>query len=153
MNKHHNTFRALLFSLLSGLIFGLGLILADMANPAKVLAFLDMAGWWDPSLGLVMGGAIAVGALAFAIAKKRPHSYLGFAIQLPTSRIIDIRLILGSLTFGIGWGLVGICPAPAFVLIGSGSDKGLVFTLFMIIGMAIFELLENFKKSKRATGK
>jgi hypothetical protein len=153
MNKHHNTFRALLFSLLSGLIFGLGLILAGMANPAKVLAFLDLAGWWDPSLGLVMGGAIAVGALAFAIAKKRPHSYLGFAIQLPTSRIIDIRLILGSLTFGIGWGLVGICPAPAFVLIGSGSDKGLVFTLFMIIGMAIFELLENFKKSKRATGK
>lgn len=153
MYQHHNTFRALLFSLLSGLIFGLGLILAGMANPAKVLAFLDLAGWWDPSLGLVMGGAIAVGALAFAIAKKRPHSYLGFAIQLPTSRIIDIRLILGSLTFGIGWGLVGICPAPAFVLIGSGSDKGLVFTLFMIIGMAIFELLENFKKSKRATGK
>jgi hypothetical protein len=153
MHQHHNTFRALLFSLLSGLIFGLGLILAGMANPAKVLAFLDLAGWWDPSLGLVMGGAIAVGALAFAIAKKRPHSYLGFAIQLPTSRIIDIRLILGSLTFGIGWGLVGICPAPAFVLIGSGSDKGLVFTLFMIIGMAIFELLENFKKSKRATGK
>ena len=148
MNQHHNTFHALLFSLLSGLIFGIGLILAGMANPAKVLAFLDLAGWWDPSLGLVMGGAIAVGVIAFAIAKKRPHSYLGFAIQLPTSRIIDKRLVLGSLVFGIGWGLVGICPAPAFVLVGSGSDKGLIFTVFMMLGMVIFEVLENYLKPK-----
>ena len=151
MIKHHNTLHALLFSFLSGLIFGIGLILAGMANPAKVLAFLDLAGWWDPSLGLVMGGAIAVGVVAFAIAKKREHSYLGFAIQLPTSRIIDKRLVLGSLVFGMGWGLVGICPAPAFVLVGSGSDKGLIFTVFMMLGMVIFEVLENYRKPKNAT--
>lgn len=151
MIKHHNMLHALLFSFLSGLIFGIGLILAGMANPAKVLAFLDLAGWWDPSLGLVMGGAIAVGVVAFAIAKKREHSYLGFAIQLPTSRIIDKRLVLGSLVFGMGWGLVGICPAPAFVLVGSGSDKGLIFTVFMMLGMVIFEVLENYRKPKNAT--
>ena len=153
MHKSHNTFRALVFSLLSGLIFGLGLILAGMANPAKVLAFLDLAGRWDPSLGLVMGGAIAVGVVAFAIAKKRQHSYLGFTIQLPTSRIIDKRLVLGSLVFGMGWGLVGICPAPAFVLVGSGSDKGLIFTVFMILGMVIFEVLENYRKPKNTAPK
>lgn len=153
MNKPHNTFQALAFSLLSGLIFGLGLILAGMANPAKVLAFLDLAGRWDPSLGLVMGGAIAVGVVAFAIAKKRQHSYLGFAIQLPTSRIIDKRLVFGGLVFGIGWGLVGICPAPAFVLVGSGSDKGLIFSVFMILGMVIFEVLENYRKPKNTAPK
>lgn len=153
MNKPHNTFQALAFSLLSGLIFGLGLILAGMANPAKVLAFLDLAGRWDPSLGLVMGGAIAVGVVAFAIAKKRQHSYLGFSIQLPTSRIIDKRLVFGSLVFGMGWGLVGICPAPAFVLVGSGSDKGLIFSVFMILGMVIFEVLENYRKPKNTAPK
>lgn len=153
MHKPHNTFQALAFSLLSGLIFGIGLILAGMANPAKVLAFLDLAGQWDPSLGLVMGGAIAVGVVAFAIAKKRQHSYLGFAIQLPTSRIIDKRLVFGGLVFGIGWGLVGICPAPAFVLVGSGSDKGLIFTVFMIVGIVIFEVLENYRKPKNTAPK
>ena len=153
MHKPHNTLHALVFSLLSGLIFGLGLILAGMANPAKVLAFLDLAGRWDPSLGLVMGGAIAVGVVAFAIAKKRQQSYLGFTIQLPTSRIIDKRLVLGSLVFGMGWGLVGICPAPAFVLVGSGNDKGLIFTVFMILGMVIFEVLENYRKPKNTAPK
>lgn len=153
MSNHHNTFHALLFSLLSGLIFGMGLILAGMANPAKVLAFLDLAGWWDPSLGLVMGGAIAVGAVAFAVAKKRPHSYLGFATQLPASRVIDKRLVFGSLVFGTGWGLVGICPAPAFVIAGSGSDQGLIFIIFMMLGMVIFEVLENYQKPKNTPAK
>lgn len=153
MKKHSGSIPALFFSLLSGLVFGIGLILAGMANPAKVLAFLDLAGLWDPSLGLVMGGAIAVGLVAFAIAKKRKLSFLGFAIQLPTSRVIDKRLVLGGLAFGIGWGLAGICPSPAFVLVGIGSSKGLIFTVFMLIGMAIFELLENHHKSKPASPK
>lgn len=146
MKRHFNTLTTLLFALLSGLIFGIGLILAGMANPAKVLAFLDLAGAWDPSLGLVMGGAIAVGFVAFAFAKKRTLSFLGLSMQIPTSRIIDKRLVIGGLAFGIGWGIAGICPSPAFVLLGVGSVKAVIFTAFMIIGMAVFEVLENRKK-------
>ena len=149
MKNHISNTAALTFSLLSGLIFGIGLILAGMANPAKVLAFLDIAGLWDPSLGLVMAGAIGVGLIAFAIAKRRDLSYLGFSIQLPTNRVIDRRLVLGSLAFGIGWGLVGICPAPAFVLLGIGSSKGIIFVVAMIIGMGIYEILESYGKSTR----
>lgn len=141
---HHMT--ALFFALLSGLIFGCGLILAGMANPAKVLAFLDLAGLWDPTLAAVMGGAIAVGLIAFKIAGKRTSSFLGLAMNIPTSRIIDKRLVIGSLIFGIGWGLVGICPAPAFVLLGAGSIKGMVFLIAMLVGMGIFELFENRRK-------
>lgn len=136
MNK--NNFLALL----SGLLFGLGLILSGMANPAKVLGFLDLAGAWDPSLALVMGGAIAVGTVAFAIAGKRDLSLLGLTIHLPTARHIDKRLVLGSLAFGIGWGLAGVCPGPALVLLGTGSVKGLVFVFSMLVGMGIFEYLE-----------
>lgn len=133
-------------ALLSGLIFGFGLILAGMANPAKVLAFLDITTLWDPSLALVMGGAIAVGFVAFKIVGKRTNSFLGFPMSIPTSRTIDKRLVIGALTFGIGWGLVGICPAPAFVLLGTGSIKGIVFLIAMLIGMGIFELTENRPK-------
>lgn len=146
MKRNLNHFSALLFALFSGLIFGIGLILAGMANPAKVLAFLDLAGLWDPSLGLVMGGAIAVGLIAFTVAKKRTKSFLGLPMNLPNSRIIDKRLIIGSLIFGIGWGLVGICPAPAFVLLGTGSLKGIVFLVAMLIGMAIFEYFDARNK-------
>jgi uncharacterized protein len=139
MNKNN------FFALLSGLVFGLGLILAGMANPAKVLGFLDLAGLWDPSLALVMVGAIAVGSIAFILAKKRHLSYLGLTMQIPTNRIIDKRLAIGSLAFGVGWGLAGICPGPAVVLLGAGSFKGLIFTIAMLIGMGIFELLESKK--------
>ena len=132
-------------SLLSGLIFGLGLILAGMSNPAKVLAFLDITASWDPSLGLVMGGAITVGLVAFKIAGKRTRSFIGLPMNIPTSRIIDKRLIIGALIFGIGWGLVGICPAPAFVLLGTGSIKGIVFLIAMLVGMGIFEIFEKKK--------
>ena len=132
-----------LIALLSGLIFGLGLILGGMANPAKVLAFLDVAGAWDPSLALVMGGAAGVASLAFATARKRDRSYLGAKMQSPVSRAIDRRLMLGSLAFGIGWGMAGICPGPALVLLGSGSAKGLVFVGTMLLGMGIFAMLEK----------
>jgi uncharacterized membrane protein YedE/YeeE len=133
-------------ALFSGLIFGIGLILAGMANPAKVLAFLDITAHWDPSLGLVMGGAIAVGFVAFKIAGKRTSSFLGLPMNIPTSRIIDKRLVIGALIFGIGWGLVGICPAPAFVLLGTGSVKGIVFLIAMLVGMGIFEIFESRRK-------
>ena len=132
-----------LTALVSGLIFGWGLILAGMANPEKVLACLDIAGAWDPSLALVMAGAIVVGSVAFAMARRRDRSYLGLLMNLPTSRAIDRRLVLGSLTFGIGWGMAGICPGPALVLLGSGSVKGTVFVAAMLLGMGIFEILER----------
>ncbi|MSP86157.1 MAG: YeeE/YedE family protein [Methylotenera sp.] len=146
MKKRLGHMTALAFTLLSGLLFGLGLILAGMTNPAKVLAFLDLAGLWDPSLGLVMTGAIAVGLIAYSIAGKRSTSFLGLPMNIPTSRIIDKRLVIGSLVFGIGWGLVGICPAPAFVLLGTGNVKGVVFLIAMLIGMGAFELLEGRRK-------
>ena len=134
-----------LFSLLAGLVFGLGLLISGMTDPAKVLGFLDLAGLWDPSLALVMVGAIAVGLVAFTVVKKRTLSLLGLPVHLPTARQIDRRLIAGGLTFGIGWGLAGICPGPAVVLVGSGDARGLIFVGAMLAGMGIFELLERRK--------
>ena len=131
------------FAFLSGLIFGIGLIVAGMANPAKVLGFLDLAGMWDPSLALVMAGAIAVGSLAFQLAKRRTLSLLGLSLQLPDARQIDRSLIVGSVVFGIGWGLAGICPGPGLVLLGSGEFLGIVFVIAMLLGMGAFELLER----------
>lgn len=130
-------------SLLAGLVFGLGLIVSGMANPAKVLGFLDLAGAWDPSLALVMGGAVAVGALAFALARRRTVSLLGAALHLPTARSIDRRLVLGSVVFGVGWGLAGFCPGPALVALGMGNGKALIFVAAMLAGMGLFELLES----------
>lgn len=112
-----------------------------MGNPAKVLGFLDLAGKWNPSLALVMAGAIAVASVGFSMAKNRTFSLLKLPMQLPTEWRIDRRLILGSALFGIGWGLAGICPGPALVLLGTGSSKGAMFVLSMIAGMAIFEFV------------
>ncbi|MHA3367667.1 DUF6691 family protein [Yersinia enterocolitica] len=137
----------LLFSLLAGLVFGLGLIVAGMANPAKVLGFLDIGGLWDPSLALVMAAAVVVATLGFAWAKKRKTSLLGYPLQLPTSTHIDRRLIGGSMLFGIGWGLAGICPGPALVLLGAGMYKGIIFAAAMVAGMAIFSLIERYRQS------
>lgn len=133
----------LFFALLAGLIFGLGLIVAGMANPAKVLGFLDIGGLWDPSLALVMAAAVAIATLGFTWAKKRKVNLLGQPLQLPTSNRIDRRLIGGSLLFGAGWGLAGICPGPALVLLGAGVFKGVIFVAAMVAGMAIFSLLER----------
>ena len=130
-----------IFALLAGLIFGLGLIISGMADPAKVLGFLDLAGNWDPSLMFVMGGAVVVAAVAFA--KKRTHSLLGFEMQLPTARHIDRRLIGGNVLFGIGWGLAGICPGPGLVLLGAGVAQGAVFVAAMLAGMALFEVVSR----------
>ena len=134
-----------LASLLAGLVFGLGLIVSGMADPAKVLGFLDLAGAWDPSLALVMAGAIAVGGLAFAVAKRRTVSFLGAAMKLPTSRDIDRRLLIGSVLFGIGWGVAGFCPGPGLVALGMGEVKALVFVVAMLLGMGAFELFERRK--------
>ena len=105
----------IVMALITGLVFGFGLILSGMTNPAKVIGFLDLAGKWDPSLALVMGGAILVGVFAFRVAATQPRSLLGSPMQLPTARHIDRRLVLGGLAFGVGWGLAGFCPGPAGV--------------------------------------
>lgn len=132
-------------SLLTGLVFGLGLIVSGMANPAKVLGFLDLAGRWDPSLAFVMAGAIAVGLIAFAVARRRTASYLGVDMQLPQARHIDRRLVGGSVLFGIGWGIAGFCPGPGIVALGMGETKALIFVLAMLAGMGLFELFERRK--------
>lgn len=141
------------FEFLAGLLFGLGLMLAGMTDPSKVLAFLDLAGAWDPSLALVMGGAIAVGVFAFALAKKRTATFLGGALHLPNSNDIDKRLLLGSLLFGAGWGLAGFCPGPAIVSLGAGQPKAAVFVLAMLAGMLLFELAERRSQQIGAHGK
>ena len=134
-----------IFAFLAGLLFGLGLIIAGMANPAKILGFLDIAGKWDPSLALVMAGAIAVGLVAFRFARRRTESVLGFPMQLPSAGSIDARLVVGSVVFGIGWGLAGFCPGPALVALGMGLPKALAFVVAMLAGMLVFELLERRK--------
>ncbi|MGE4801878.1 DUF6691 family protein [Yersinia hibernica] len=139
----------LLFALLAGLVFGLGLIVAGMANPAKVLGFLDIDGLWDPSLALVMAAAVAVAAIGFGWAKKRQTSLLGKPLQLPTSTRLDRRLMGGSLLFGIGWGLAGICPGPALVLLGAGMYKGVIFVAAMVAGMAIFSFIEHYRQPEK----
>lgn len=132
-----------LSSLFAGLLFGFGLIVSGMANPEKVLDFLDLAGLWDPSLAFVMGGAILVGLVAFTVARKRTVSFLGLSMKLPTNRTIDRRLIIGSVLFGVGWGIAGFCPGPALVALGAGEIKAIVFVASMVTGMILFEFLER----------
>ena len=132
-----------------GLLFGLGLLLSGMTDPAKVLGFLDLFGIWDPSLAFVMGGAIAVGFFAFALARKRTTNFMGGALHLPKSTQIDKRLLIGGLTFGAGWGLAGFCPGPGIVSMGSGELKAAVFFFFFLLGMAIFEIAERAGSRRR----
>jgi uncharacterized membrane protein YedE/YeeE len=137
-----------LVALLSGIAFGIGLILSGMVNPAKVLAFLDITGQWDPSLAFVMAGAVLVGYFAFKSAKRRGQTLLSAPIHLPTSSKVDSRLILGSLVFGIGWGLAGICPGPGLVLAASGHSGAIVFVVAMLLGMLIFDRLEKRRTNR-----
>lgn len=130
-------------ALVAGLVFGIGLIVSGMTNPAKVQGFLDLAGNWDPSLAFVMGGAILVGLVAFRLAAKRERSLLGEPMRLPTATAIDRRLVLGSLAFGAGWGLAGFCPGPALASIATGGTKPMLFTGAMLGGMLVFEILER----------
>ncbi len=132
---------------LSGLIFGLGLIIAGMANQAKVLGFLDLAGAWNPSLAFVMIGAIGVGLIVFSIAARRPVTLFGAPIQLPKKNAIDKKLVGGSLIFGVGWGLAGICPGPAFVLLGAGESNAVIFVATLLFGLFIANRLGSQQKN------
>jgi uncharacterized membrane protein YedE/YeeE len=130
-----------LMALVSGLVFGLGLILSGMTNPAKVKGFLDLFGRWDPSLALVMAGAIVVGMVAFAAARRRTRAWSGDPMEIPTSTRIDAGLIVGGVLFGIGWGIAGFCPGPALVALGSGLGAAWIFVIAMLVGMVLHDRL------------
>ena len=132
-----------LIEFILGLLFGLGLLISGMTDPSKVLGFLDLSGTWDPSLVFVMGGGVIVGLLGFAWAKKRNTSLSGQAFQWPDLVHIDRPLVLGSLMFGVGWGLAGFCPGPALVSMAAGHDKALVFVLAMVAGMSLQDRLKK----------
>jgi uncharacterized protein len=144
-----NNFLLRASELVAGLLFGLGLMASGMTDPGKVIGFLDLFGTWDPSLALVMGGAIMVGVFAFAVAKKRTTTFLGGVMRVPTSTHMDKRLVLGSLMFGAGWGLAGFCPGPAMVSMADGQPKALLFVVAMLVGMWGFELMERFVHAPR----
>lgn len=137
---HNNTFHRI-SEFLVGLLFGLGLMLSGMTDPGKVIGFLDLAGSWDPSLALVMGGAIAVGFFAFTTAKKRTSNFFGGVLRFPANNQIDKSLVIGSLLFGAGWGWAGFCPGPAMVSMADGQPKALIFVIAMLVGMGIFHLM------------
>jgi len=130
----------ILIAALAGLVFGLGLLLSGMADPQKVLGFLDLAGAWDPSLALVMGGAIALGLPGFAWARRRSRSLLGEPMHLPARQAVDEPLLIGSALFGIGWGLAGYCPGPALVSTAAGLGSAAIFSAAMLAGMLLFGL-------------
>ncbi len=138
----------IIMAFIAGLIFGLGLILSGMTNPSKVIGFLDLAGSWDPSLAFVMGGAVLIGVIAFRFARAGQKSLLGDVMRLPTANQIDLRLVLGALLFGVGWGLAGYCPGPALTSIAQGGSKPLIFVAAMICGMAIFEIIQRMQRRK-----
>ncbi|AOA57179.1 YeeE/YedE family protein [Acinetobacter larvae] len=129
-----------LWAFLCGGLFALGLMLSGMSNPAKVLGFLDVFGDWDPTLAVVMLGAIAVTIIPMqkALRQKSPKTLYGEAIQLPTQQHVDAKLLVGSAIFGVGWGLAGICPAPSFSLLALGHLEGLYFIVAMIAGVYLY---------------
>lgn len=141
------------FGLLSqyaiGVLFGWGLIISGMSNPQKVLGFLDLTGLWDPSLMFVMLGAVLVGLGGFYVVSKRTEAFFGGALHIPSRRDITKPLIIGSLIFGVGWGIAGFCPGPALVALGAGHLKALVFVVAMLVGMEISERF--FSAHKKAS--
>lgn len=126
-----------------GLLFGLGLLVSGMPNPAKVLAFLDVTGRWDPSLAFVMAGAVAVSAAGTLVARRRGRPLLASRLEIPTRRDLDPRLIAGAAVFGVGWGLVGLCPGPALTLLTVAPAPAATFVAAMVVGMLLFRLVPS----------
>lgn len=143
---------SILIALLSGLLFGSGLIVSSMVVPDKVLNFLDLAGAWDPSLALVMAAAIPVAGLAFLVGRRRPAPLFDTGFTLPTARAVDTPLVSGAVLFGIGWGLVGLCPGPALASLGLAvfglASPGIwIFVAAMVGGMVAHDLLRPARQS------
>lgn len=139
----------LFVALLCGLLFGAGLAISQMVDPSKVINFLDIFGNWDPSLAFVMMGGISVFALGyFCIVKKRSKPVLSEQFDLPSNNQIDKKLLLGAVIFGLGWGLAGICPAPAIANISGGDSKILVFIIMMLVGMHSVTFLTKASRSQ-----
>ncbi len=132
-----------ILAFISGLLFGFGLILSGMAHPDKVLHFLDLSHAWDPSLAFVMMGAILVGVMGFAWAKRRRVTFFNTPLTLPANKKIDLPLVTGAAIFGIGWGMAGICPGPSLVLVGSGVGKGVLFLVAMLLGMWVVDKFQR----------
>lgn len=127
----------LISALLIGLVFGVGVTIAGMSNPAKVLNFFDVAGTWDPSLAFVMAGALAVTAIGYRLVLRRPAPVFGDRFQIPTRRDLDLRLLGGSAVFGVGWGIAGFCPGGALPALGTGRGDVLMFVAAVVVGIAI----------------
>lgn len=140
-----------LMPFLSGLLFGLGLLVSGMADPAKVLNFLDVAGHWDPSLAFVMGGAVLVTAIGYHVVLGRPRPLLDTRFHVPTARNIDARIIIGPAIFGLGWGLSGICPGPALTSLSLGAPGILVFLAAMFAGMTLARWLARWGERRPAS--
>jgi uncharacterized membrane protein YedE/YeeE len=138
---------AVLLQFVIGLIFGFGLIMSGMSDPAKVLNFLDFAatrtGSWDGSLAFVMAGAIAVTFAGYKLALRRPRPWFGERFHLPTREDIDARVIAGPVIFGVGWGLSGFCPGPAITALGFGTKAAALFVLAMLAGMWLARFIAN----------
>ena len=131
-----------IIGLLTGLLFGIGLLISGMTDPTKVQGFLDVFGAWDISLALVMGGGLMVALVGVQLAKRQQSSWIGTSIEMPTKTTINKKLLIGAMLFGIGWGLVGICPGPGIVLLGTGEWQAYVFIPAMIVGMLIYQWFE-----------
>ena len=128
-----------------GIVFGIGLTIAQMVNPAKVLSFLDLAGNWDPSLAFVMGGGAGVAAIGYRLVLRRPRPVLADVFQVPTRTDLDAPLVVGASLFGIGWGIAGLCPGPAIAVLALGYTEGLIFALAMLSGFALYASYEKHK--------
>ena len=133
-----------------GLLFGIGLLVSGMANPAKVLAFLDVTGHWDPSLAFVMAGAVAVSAAGYRVARRRGRPVLAPRLDIPTRRDLDPRLLVGAAVFGLGWGLAGLCPGPALTILSVVPAPAATFVAAMAVGMLMFRLVPSSTSNPKA---
>ncbi len=138
-------------ALIAGLVFGLGLSVAEMVNPEKVLGFLDLFGNWDPSLAFVMGGALIVTAIGYRLVWMRSKPVFEAKFQVPGNRTIDKRLMIGAVLFGIGWGLVGLCPGPAIASLTFGGTPALAFSAAMLAGVMLFEVFDRATRKPKTT--